>query len=78
MKAYKVTLLIIDFDELGPEGIKDTLQNTRYPNRCLSPTVQDVQVRDIGEWTDDHPLNYPGNVAAEYKRLFGDKDKGNV
>jgi hypothetical protein len=26
--------------------------------------------RDIGEWTDDHPLNQPGKILEEYKRLF--------
>ena len=57
MKAYKVELLIIDHDELGAEDIKDELEHTNYANDCIMPTVQAIQCVDIGEWTDDHPLN---------------------
>lgn len=71
MKAYLVKLLIIDFDGLGPTEIANTLENQKYPNRCISPSVKAIDERDIGEWTDDHPLNHSGTAGEEYKRLFG-------
>ncbi len=70
MKAYKVTLLIIDTDDIGGEEIRDVLEQARYPNHCISPSVKLVEERDIGEWSDEHPLNQRATAAAEYERLF--------
>lgn len=69
MKAYKFEVLIIDFDQLGGQEIAETLQNANYPNDCISPSVESIEERDIGEWTDDHPLNKAG-CSLEYQRLF--------
>lgn len=69
MKAYKVELLIIDFDNVG-DDLKMYLEEARYPNRCISPQVKKIEVRDIGEWDDDHPLNKRATADAEYNRLF--------
>ena len=71
MKAYKVELLIIDFDELGKDEIKDVIENTKYPNYCINPEVMKIQVSNIGKWTDEHPLNHTETCKEEYKRLFG-------
>ncbi len=70
MKAFKVELLIIDFDEVGAEGIKAQLENTKYANRCISPEVMKVTEKDLGEWGDDHPLNSRNTASAEFERLF--------
>jgi len=71
MKVYKLEVLVIDMDELGPQEIQEVLENARYPNRCISPKVLSVQGREIGEWRDDHPLNQRDTYQAEIKRLFG-------
>jgi len=71
MNAYKVELLVLDFDGLGEKGVVDALENVRYPNRCISPSVMNIDCRDIGEWDDSHPLNHHGKAPAEYERLFG-------
>ena len=71
MKAYKVELLIVDFDGLGEEGIKDTLENTNYPNHCFPIIdVMNIVGKDIGEWTDGHPFNIKDKDTEEYNRLF--------
>lgn len=70
MKAYKVTLLIIDLDEIGAGEIKDVIENVHYPNRCISPEVAQIESAEIGEWRDDHPLNITTTSTAEWKRLF--------
>jgi hypothetical protein len=70
MKVYKVELLIIDHDEIGEEGIKSALENSNYPSDCISPRVQGVESRDIGEWRDDHPLNLLAQRDEAYRRLF--------
>jgi hypothetical protein len=70
MKAYEVTLRIIDFDGIGPAQIKYVLENARYPNHCISPEAHGYREADIGEWNDDHPLNNAATTEAEWTRLF--------
>ncbi len=64
MKAYRLVVSVVDFDELGAEGIKDTLENVKYPNWCMSPHVVSIEGVDVGVWDDDHPLNQ-GNTNFE-------------
>ena len=71
MKAYKVELLIVDHDGLGAFNIRDAIENVNYPNDCVCPKVMTITDADIGEWTDEHPLNHRDKMVAEYKRLFG-------
>ncbi len=71
MKAFKVELLIIDHDGLNQYGIEDVLHNTRFANDCINPQVMNIVERDIGEWDDNHPLNWRSTFEEEYKRLFG-------
>lgn len=70
MKAYKVTLLIVDHDEVGKDGIVENIENVRYPNRCISPNVMEIEEADIGEWSDDHLLNNGTTQEIEFERLF--------
>jgi len=69
MKAYKVTLLINDHDEVGDE-IKNIIEDQKYPNYCIAPLVMDIQSVDIGEWSDDHPLNKHSTMKEEFNKLF--------
>lgn len=70
MKAYKIELLVIDFDELGKDSIIQEIENANYPNDCLSPTVKSVVEKDIGEWNDGHPLNKLATSDDAYKEIF--------
>jgi hypothetical protein len=74
MKAYKVTLLINDHDEVGDE-IKDIIENQKYPNYCIAPHVMDIQSVDIGEWSDDHPLNGRSTMKEEFDKIFNQTKK---
>ena len=70
MKVTKVELMIVDFDNVGEDEIKDVLESARYPNRCISPEVMKMTTVDIGEWSDEHPLNSVDDQQVEYERLF--------
>lgn len=71
MKVHRVTVLVLDFDDLGADGVKAEMEAVRYPNHCMNPEVKHVETVDIGEWDDEHPLNYRGETGdAEYRRLF--------
>lgn len=70
MKVYKIEVMIVDMDDIGGEDIRDVIENTRYPNRCIAPEVKAIESRDIGDWHDDHPMNIRDKRDAEYRRLF--------
>jgi hypothetical protein len=60
----------VDLDGIGAEEAASVLENNRYPNRCMAPTVLEVETVDIGEWSDDHPLNRTDSEKAVWKTLF--------
>lgn len=70
MQVIKLEVMIIDFDGLGADEIKSVIENQRYPNDCISPDVRKIEVREIGKWSDEHPLNHRDKSEAEYHRLF--------
>lgn len=53
MKAYKLTFIVVDFENHGLEEILSEFENIRH----FTPSTLDTQGFDIGEWTEDHPLN---------------------
>lgn len=70
MNVYKIELLVIDFDSIGPDDVRDEIENTRYANNCMSPHVMTIETRQI-EWSDQHPLNLRDTTEDEFRRLFG-------
>jgi hypothetical protein len=70
MKLIQMTVTVIDFDHLGAEEVVSTLENANYPNDCISPRVHDVKVHDIGDWSDDHPLNQNSTFEEAYKKII--------
>ena len=69
MKAYKITLSVIDFEGIGRDEIRWLLEDMRH----LSLEVMRIAEYDIGEWSDDHPLNIASTASAEYQRIFATK-----
>lgn len=67
MKAYKIGLLVIDNENIGLEHIIQLLSNTKY----VYPHVKKTEERDIGEWSDNHPLNKIDTSDEYYEKLFG-------
>lgn len=70
MKAYKVELLIIDHDDMSSDEVVSSIINARYANHCIMPHVMQIIEKDIGEWSDDHPLNKTATFETHYKMLF--------
>ena len=70
MNAHKLEILILDFGKIGADAIKSELENAHYSNDCISPTVMSTETKDIGPWSDEHPLNILDKCDAEYARLF--------
>ncbi len=70
MQVHKLTVVVIDFDEIGPDGVKEALETGRYANGCISPDVVAIKSVDIGQWSDDNPLNNRKTFDAELQKLF--------
>lgn len=58
-KVHKVTLIVVDHDDLGGAQVGSVLELASYPNNCVSPSVVRVETKEV-EWSDDHPLNKRG------------------
>ena len=71
MKAYLMTVLVLDHEGYGIEDAANCIESVRDWN----PTVMSSKEADIGEWSDEHPLNSKSTMKAECDRLFGGKDK---
>lgn len=70
MRAYVFTVVVVDHEGVersGPGSIAQHLEAARY----ISPTVTSSESFDIGEWEDDHPLNYRGTDAIAWLREHG-------
>jgi len=70
MQVHKIEILVIDFDECGAEGVKEVIENTRYPNRCINPEVKKITTVET-KWSDEHPLNHLETADAAYRIMFG-------
>ena len=57
MKAHVITLIVVDHDEIGAKAVREVIETTTYPNRCILPRSIHSETIDIGEWDDDHPFN---------------------
>lgn len=66
MKAYKIELVVVDFEDMGIEDIKNVLRNSRY----IHPNIIKCVAADIGEWEDDHPLNKQGTTYEQVQEIF--------
>lgn len=68
-KVHCITLMVVDSDNLGEEGVISELENVSYPNDCLSPRVASIATKTVA-WHDDHALNGPTWLDA-FERMFG-------
>lgn len=66
MKAYLMTVLVIDFDNLGADEAKMELEAANYSNDCIAPMVLEIETKDIGQWADYHPLNFYDTDKLKY------------
>jgi hypothetical protein len=66
MKAYKLEILIIDHENSGEENIKRAVKDLRY----YYPSILSTKEADIGEWSDDHPLNKHNTQKAAVEEYF--------
>lgn len=63
MKAYRIVTYVYDLNYgMSAEAIVDELTRSRY----LHISTGAIDEIDIGEWDDDHPLNYRDTDVEAY------------
>lgn len=73
MKVHKVTLLVVDHDDIQAGGVRSAIQTARYPNHCVMPVVMNIETQEV-DWHDRHPLNLSGECDAAFAKLFVNED----
>jgi hypothetical protein len=66
-KAYKIELLVLDFEDISQEEIIYLIESIKY----VDPTVMSIQSKEIDEWDDEHPLNKLDTMKQTYDEMFG-------
>lgn len=69
-KVHRIVLLVVDDDNLGTAGVKNVIENVRYPNHCIAPLVISCETKEV-EWTDEHPLNNADTMRQVFAEMFG-------
>lgn len=69
-KVHRIVICVVDHDDVGANGVREVLENARYPNHCISPNVVAIDTRTV-EWSDDHLLNQKGRTKLAFAELFG-------
>ena len=69
MEVHRVEVLVIDGDEVGADGVKQIIENTKYPNWCIDPLVMSIETRQV-DFHDDHPLNKMDTFEEAYRQIF--------
>ncbi len=68
MKAYRIVTYITDLEEVGLNTILQHLDS-----KYLYMRTGAIDEIDIGEWEDDHPLNFHSTDVEAY---FQERTKG--
>ena len=77
-KMHRVILYVMDLgNEHTHESLTSELKSIKYPEFV---TVGEIKTTDIGEWHDDHPLNFKGADHEIYfksplEKLLDSNDK---
>ncbi len=69
IKAYKIEILVLDFEDSGEESIRDLVERSRH----LNAKVMSLKSADV-DWSDEHPLNKCGTSSRAYQDLFPAND----
>jgi hypothetical protein len=69
--AYRVTLVVLDYNNIGEEQLRLTLEAARF---LVAPRVTKVEERIIKDYDDGHPMNQRGaDMDAEFEKLEAGK-----
>ena len=66
MKAYKLEVLVLDFEESEEDEVKRLIETNEY----LMVNVITSKSKYIDDWNDDHPLNNIYTQEEAFEKMF--------
>jgi hypothetical protein len=72
-KVHRVVLMIVDTDDIGAKHVTDVIEDARYPNHCIAPSVMSIETREV-DFDDSHPLNNGRTKRDAFVQLFATVD----
>ena len=66
MKAYKMELLVLDFQDSEEDDVKYLIESNKY----LTINILSTKSKQIDDWDDDNPLNNTDTQKDEIDRIF--------
>ncbi len=69
VKVHKLTVLVVNHDDLDDEALKDNLESANFANDCMLPSVMGIETQEV-EWYDDHPLNNTKTADYVFANMF--------
>lgn len=72
-KLFKITTYVVDYNDefRTPDRLEDCI--TYCTQNDLELRYTKIQSADVGEWYDEHPLNYCSCPKAEFEKHFKEK-----
>lgn len=69
VKVHKITLMVVDHDQIGVDQLQQVIENVNYPNDCCAPEVMAIESAEV-DWTDLHKINMRATRDAALRELF--------
>lgn len=66
MKAYKLEVLVLDFEESGDDEVIGLIENNKY----LTVDIITLKSKQVDDWDDDHPLNSTETQKEAFEKMF--------
>lgn len=70
VRVYRLVVYVVDHDGVGAAGAMSAIENARYPNRCIHPTVDCEYASKTVDWHDQHPINITTKSLDALRELF--------
>ncbi len=68
-KVHKLTVLVVNHDDLDDEALKANLESANFGNDCMLPQLMDIETKEV-EWHDDHALNNTNTAKYVFADMF--------
>lgn len=68
-KVHKLTVLVVNHDDLDDEALKVNLESANFANDCMMPELMGIETKEV-EWHDGHPLNQTRTAEFVFDCMF--------
>lgn len=70
MRVYKIEIMVIDYDQIGYDGIKPIIESVHHHQDHIEPKVMGAKFVEIGELKNNIELITKSTSVAAFHKLF--------